>query len=78
LTNRPSAHEVAREQEELAAERARIAAQPAARDADRQARVAGCAALAGPGRQAARQALDDIRKRARRRRYENPDADGSR
>jgi hypothetical protein len=78
LTNRPSAHEVAREQEELAAERARIAAQLAARDANRQARAAGRAALSGPGRQAARQALDDIRERAERRRYENPNAEGSR
>jgi hypothetical protein len=78
LANRPSAYEVAREQEELAAERARIAAQLAARDTNRQAREAGRAALSGPGRQAAGKALHDIRERARRRRYENPGADGSR
>jgi hypothetical protein len=78
LTNRPSAHEVAREQEELATERARIAAQLAARDANRQAREAGRAALSGRGHQAARKALDDIGKRVRRRRYDNPDADGPR
>jgi hypothetical protein len=78
LKNRPSAYEVAREAEELARARARIAAQLAARDANRQAREAGRAALSGPGRQAARKALEDIRKRARRRRHENPDADGSR
>jgi hypothetical protein len=78
LNNRPSAYEVAREQEELAAERARIAAQLAGRETNRQARQAGRAALSGPGRQAARKALEDIRKRAQRRRYQNPDADGSR
>jgi hypothetical protein len=78
LTNRPSAYEVAREHEELERARARIAAQLAAREANRQAREAGRAALSGPGRQAARTALEDIRKRAQRRRYENPDTDGSR
>ena len=78
LTNRPSAYEVAREREELDRARARIAAQLAARDANRMAREAGRAALSGPGRAAARKALQDIRERARRRRHDNPDADGSR
>ena len=78
LKNRPSAYEVARESEELAQARVRIAAQLAARDANRQARDAGRAALSGAGRQAARKALEDIRERARRRRHENPDANGSR
>jgi hypothetical protein len=78
LNNRPAAYEVAREQEELTQARARIAAQLAAREADRAARDAGRAALSGPGRQAARKALQDIAERARRQRYESPDADGSR
>jgi hypothetical protein len=78
LDNRPSAHEVAREHEELAQARARVAAQLAARDDHRQAREAGRAALSGPGHQAAREALRAIGERARRRRYENPDADGAR
>jgi hypothetical protein len=78
LHNRPSAYEVAREQEELARARARITGQLAARDANHNAREAGRAALSGPGREAARQALEDIRERARRRRHENPDADGAR
>lgn len=77
LHNRPSAYEVAREQQEAAQARARIAAQLSAREANRQAREAGRAALSGPGRQAARQALEDIRARARRRRYEKPGAGGA-
>jgi hypothetical protein len=77
LRNRPSAYEVAREHQELERARARIAAQHAARDANFKAREAGRAALSGPGRQAARKALEDIQKRARRRRHD-PDADGSR
>jgi hypothetical protein len=76
LTNRPAAYDVAREQEELARAQARITAQRAAREAHQQAREAGRAALSGPGRQAARQALDDIQQRARRRRH--PGADKSR
>ena len=78
LNNRPSAYEVAREHEELEQARARVAAQLAARDDHRQAREAGRAALSGPGHQAAREALRDIGERARRRRYESPDADGAR
>jgi hypothetical protein len=77
LNNRPSAYEVAREREELARERARVAAQLGAREANRQAREAGRDALSGPGRQAVRKALDDIRERARRR-HDKPDAGGSR
>jgi hypothetical protein len=78
LDNRPSAYDVAREQEELALERARVAEQAAARETNRQAREAGRAALSGPGREAARQALAEIQERARRRRYENPDEGGTR
>lgn len=73
LTNRPSAYDEAREQEELRQARARIAEQLASRDASRKARDAGRAALSGPGHQAARQALRDIQERARRRRYDDPD-----
>ena len=78
LDNRPSAYEVAREAEELARARARVAAQLAARDEHRQARQTGRAALSGPGYRAAREALRDIGERARRRRYDNPDAGGAR
>jgi hypothetical protein len=77
LTNRPSAYEVAREQEELAQAQARITDQLAAREANRRARDAGRAALSGPGREAARKAMEDIRERARRRRYEKPFGNGS-
>jgi hypothetical protein len=51
-----------------------VAAQLAQRDADRAAREAGRAALGGPGHAAARQALDDILERARRRRTPPNDA----
>jgi hypothetical protein len=78
LDDRPSAYEVAREQEELLAARARVAAQFAARDDHQRAREAGRAALSGPGRAAVREALRDIRARAHRRRYDNPDPDGAR
>jgi len=78
LDNRPSAYDVAREQEELALERARVAEQAAAREKNRRAREAGRAALSGPGREAARQAVAEIQERARRRRYENPDEGGTR
>jgi hypothetical protein len=78
LDNRPSAYDVAREHEEVAAARARVAAGLAARAANHDAREAGRAALSGPGRQAARKALEDIRRRAERRRYDTPGTDGSR
>jgi len=72
---RPSALEEARERAELAADRARISAQLAQREADRAAREAGRAALDGPGRAAARRALDEILKR---RRGNPPSATGER
>jgi hypothetical protein len=68
LLERPSACEEAREREELAAVRARVARQLAERETARAAREAGRAALSGPGREAARQALADIADRSRRRR----------
>jgi hypothetical protein len=74
LQERPSALDEARELAELAAARERRAQQLAERDADRAAREAGMAALSGPGRAAARQALSDIAERARRRRR-SPDGD---
>jgi hypothetical protein len=78
LQDRPAAYEVAREEDELAGHRARVAAQLAARDEHRRARDAGRAALSGPGYQAAREALRNIQDRARRRRDHNPDGDGAR
>ncbi|AGB26833.1 hypothetical protein Mycsm_06716 (plasmid) [Mycobacterium sp. JS623] len=78
LDNRPAAYEVAREQEELAKARSRVAEQLAAREANAAARDAGRAALSGPGREAARRALDEILERAKRRRRGQPDADGAR
>jgi hypothetical protein len=78
LDNRPAAYDVAREQQELALARARVAEQIAARQADREAREAGRAALSGLGHEAARRALAEIQERAKRRRYENPDHGGRR
>jgi hypothetical protein len=77
LAERPSAYDVAREQQELAAARARIAAQAAASVDHQRARDAGRAALAGPGHAAAREVLRDIRTRAQRRRHD-PHTDGAR
>jgi hypothetical protein len=74
LQDRPAAADEARERAELAAARERLAQQLAERDANRAARDAGRAALSGPGREAARQALSDIAERARRRRR-SPDGD---
>jgi hypothetical protein len=74
LQDRPAAADEARERAELAAARERLAQQLAERDANRAARDAGRAALSGPGRQAARQALSDVVERARRRRR-SPDGD---
>jgi len=68
LDERPSALDVAREQEELALARRRVAGQHAERDTNRRARAAGKAALEGPGRAAARQALAEALDRARHRR----------
>jgi hypothetical protein len=77
LDNRPAAYDVAREQEELALARARVAEQAAAHEADRKARQVGRAALSGPGREAARRALAEIQERAKRRRYEKRDEGGA-
>lgn len=77
LANRPSAYDVAREQQELAEARARITQQLAEREGARLAREAGRAALSGPGRQAAQQALRDIQERSRRR-YAQPHHDNTR
>jgi hypothetical protein len=75
LADRPAALDEARELAELAAARERVAQQLADREASRAAREAGRAALSGPGREAARQALAQIADRARRRRR-LPDGDG--
>ena len=69
LAERPAALDEAREREELAAAREHLAKQVAERETDRAAREAGRAALSGPGREAARQALKHIAERARRRRH---------
>ena len=68
LEVRPAAYDVAREQEELALARERIAKQIAERAAAQLARETGRAALDGPGRDAVRQALDEAAERKRRRR----------
>jgi hypothetical protein len=75
LAERPAALDEARERQELAAARERIAQQLAERETDRAAREAGRAALEGPGRDAARKALEEIAERARRRRRA-PDGSG--
>jgi hypothetical protein len=69
LDDRPAALDIAREQAELAEARARVSAQLAEREANARRRDVGRAALAGPGREAARKALQDIADRARPRRY---------
>jgi hypothetical protein len=69
LQERPAALDEEREAAELAAARERVAQQLAEREASRAAREAGRAALEGPGRDAARKALEDIAERARRRRH---------
>jgi hypothetical protein len=67
LAERPAALDEAREREELAAARERVTQQLAERETSRAAREAGRAALEGPGRDAARKALEEIAQRARRR-----------
>jgi hypothetical protein len=67
LDERPAALDVAREQEELARARDRVARQLADREIADQAREAGRAALSGPGRAAVRQALAEAAERTRRR-----------
>ena len=64
--DRPAALDVAREQEELARARQRVADQLAERKVAEQAREAGRAALSGPGRAAVRQALAEAAERRRR------------
>ncbi|MGY4646614.1 hypothetical protein ACVWWN_000410 [Mycobacterium sp. URHB0021] len=77
LDDRPAALDIAREQAELAEARARVSAQLAGREANARGRDVGRAALAGPGREAARKALQDIADRARLRRRNN-DGGGAR
>jgi hypothetical protein len=66
LAERPAAADEAREAEELAATRARIAHNAAELQESMRARRAGCAALGGAGHTAARKALDDILNRRRK------------
>jgi hypothetical protein len=61
---RPAAHEEAREAADLAAARARVAAQLAERDRTAAARAAGAAALGGAGHTAARAAAAEAAARA--------------
>jgi hypothetical protein len=68
LDERPAALDVAREQEELARARERVARQLAERKTLRAAKEAGRAALSGPGREAVRRALAEAAERTRRRR----------
>jgi hypothetical protein len=68
LTNRPAAADMAREAHELAAHRARINDQFAARAVAAAARAAGAGALGGPGHQAARVAAAVAARRAAQRR----------
>lgn len=77
LQERPAALDEEREAAELAAARERVVRQLAERETARAARDAGRAALSGPGREAARRALDEILKRAKRRHGE-PGAGGAR
>lgn len=67
LDERPAALHVAREQEELAEARRRVARQIEERETLRRQREAGRAALSGPGREAVRQALAEAAERTRRR-----------
>jgi hypothetical protein len=75
LADRPAAADLAREAEELAAHRARIAAQMAARADAARARAAGRAALGGPGHTAARAAADAAARHARVRRTQDTATD---
>lgn len=68
LAERPAALDEAREAEQLAADRARIAQNTAAREAHRRGREIGRAALNGPGRAAARRELEEALRRNRQRR----------
>jgi hypothetical protein len=73
LQERPAALDMAREQEELAAARRRVAQQSAELEAARQGRSVGRAALSGPGREAVRRALAEAAERTRRRRFGDTD-----
>ncbi len=75
LADRPAAADLAREAEELAAHRARIAAQMTGRADAARARAAGRAALGGPGHTAARAAAADAARRAVARRTQTTAAD---
>jgi hypothetical protein len=75
LDERPAALDEAREAEQLAADRARIARNAADLEKHRRAREAGRAALNGPGRAAARQELEDALNRLRQRRTPKPGAE---
>ena len=68
LEDRPAAADMAREAAELAAARARVAAQFAEREHTAAARAAGRAALAGPGHAAARAAAAAATRRGAQRR----------
>jgi hypothetical protein len=78
LTNRPAAADIAREAQELAAARARVANQFAARAGAAAARAEGAAALGGPGHQAARTAAADATRRAAQRRTRTAAAETAR
>ncbi|WP_018604229.1 helix-turn-helix domain-containing protein [Mycobacterium sp. 155] len=71
LDERPAALDEAREAEELAAQRARIARNAAESAAHQRAREQGRAALDGPGHAAARQALAEALQRRRADRQSN-------
>lgn len=68
LQERPAAADEAREAEQLAKDRARIAQQCRDHEHHQRARAAAKAALDGPGHAAARQVLDAIRRRKHQRR----------
>jgi hypothetical protein len=74
---RPSALDVAREQEELARARQRVTQQLADRTIAERARETGRAALSGPGRAAVRQALAEAAERNRKRQNGTDEAETS-
>ena len=77
LAVRPAAIDMAMEAAELAAARARVAAQLTAREHSAAARAAGRAALAGPGRAAARQAAAEAHHRSLARRTQHAATDAA-
>ncbi len=78
LDDRPAAVDMAREAEELATARARVAAQHVERAAAREARGVAVAALGGPGHTAARAAAAEASRRAVSRRTASVAADVAR